>query len=210
MPRATVAIRVVSATADQDRVAHRRFPEAEVIVLADGAGGMVGGREAAERIVRHEFGSLREPSDCVSALRLLDREMQADHACGESTVVLVVLRGDTLFGASVGDSGAWALTTDAIFDLTRGQNRKPLMGSGEAEPIAFGPSFFADRLLVASDGLLKYAPRARIRRAASVFVPDIDVAADELVAAARLPGGGLQDDLALIIVDPEYLPARQA
>lgn len=53
---------------------------------------------------------------------------------------------------------------------------------------------------MASDGLLKYAPRDRIRRVA--FIDDIDTAADELIAARRLPAGGLQDDVAFVIVDP--------
>lgn len=117
--------------------------------------------------------------------------------------MLLVVRDGRVFGASVGDSGAWALTTDAIFELTGRQRRKPLLGSGSAEPIGFGPSFFNDRLLVASDGLLKYATRERIRRAA--FVQDVNVAADQLIAAARLPNGALQDDLALVIVDPTHL-----
>ena len=140
------------------------------------------------------------PDDCVDELRRLDEELHLDASCGESTGVLVVVRDGKVFGASVGDSGAWALTTDAIFDLTGRQRRKPRLGSGSAEPIGFGPSFCNDRLVVASDGLLKYAPRDRIRRVA--FIDDIDTAADELIAARRLPAGGLQDDVAFVIVDP--------
>lgn len=200
MPHATIATRVVPASSDEDRVAHWSLDGADVVILADGAGGMSGGRQAAERIVRCEFRPLHGPSDCVRELRRLDEELFSDAACGESTAVLLVVRAGKAFGASVGDSGVWALTADAIFDLTRSQHRKPLVGSGMAEPVGFGPFFFNDRLLVASDGLLKYAPRDRVRRVA--FVPDINTAAEELVAAGRLPGGALQDDLALALVDP--------
>lgn len=203
MPDATIISRVVPASADEDRVARRSFDGAELVVLADGAGGVTGGRQAADRIVRHEFRTLRDPADCVDELRRLDNELSSDASRGESTAVLLILREGRVFGASVGDSGAWALTTEAIFDLTGRQHRKPLLGSGIAEPIGFGPFFFNDRLLVASDGLLKYAPRERIHRVA--FMQDVNAAADELIAAALLPGGGLQDDLALVILDPARL-----
>lgn len=89
---------------------------------------------------------------------------------------------------------------DAIFDVTAQQRRKPLLGSGDAAPTPFGPFTFNGRILVASDGLLKYAPRERIRGTA--FEPELERAADALVAAARLPGGGLQDDVALVLLDP--------
>lgn len=98
----SVTLRIVPATADQDRAAHRSVAGGDVVVLADGAGGMSGGREAAERIVQHEYRSLRDPADCVGALQQLDRELSADRACGESTAALVVIRDDYVFGASVG------------------------------------------------------------------------------------------------------------
>jgi PPM family protein phosphatase len=200
MPAAIVAIRVVPAAADQDRVAHKVTPDAEIVVLADGAGGIGGGREAAERVVSHGFGDMAGPEDCAAELSRLDQLVRDDAACGETTAVVVVACSGRVFGASVGDSGAWMLTTGAIFDLTQNQRRKPLLGSGSCEPVTFATSFFYDRVLVASDGLLKYAPRDRIHAAA--FEPRIDRAADALVAAARLPNGALQDDLALVLLDP--------
>ena len=200
MPYSTILSCVVPASADEDRVAHRYLDGAELIVLADGAGGMTGGRQAAEFIVRFEFRALHGPADCVDELRRLDGILHSDASCGESTVVLLVVRDGKVFGASVGDSGAWALMTDAIVDVTRHQKRKPLLGSGMAEPTGFGPALFNDRVLVASDGLLKYALRDRIHRVR--FTRDLNAAAEELVAAARLPSGVLQDDLSFVIVDP--------
>jgi serine/threonine protein phosphatase PrpC len=202
----TLTSRVVPASADEDRLGNRSVDGAELIVLADGAGGTTGGRQAADRIVGYRFGSLRGPLDCVEDLRRLDDELASDPSCGESTAVLLVVLDGKVFGASVGDSGAWALTVDGVLDVTERQRRKPLLGSGEAEPVGFGPLLFNDRVLVASDGLLKYAARERIRR--STFIEDIDAAADELVAAARLPSGLLQDDLSLVIVQPPRLTSR--
>ena len=57
---------------------------------------------------------------------------------GESTVVVVDVRADSICGASVGDSQAWIVNGADITDLTARQHRKPLLGSGEAEPVGFG------------------------------------------------------------------------
>jgi len=197
----SAAIRVVPATADQDRALRIAHAECDIIVLADGAGGMTGGREAAERVLRHDFRAATGPTECAAELSRLDQQIHDDDACGETTSVVVIVREEKVFGASIGDSGAWALTSDAIVDLTQHQRRKPLLGSGAAEATAFGPFSFNDRILVASDGLLKYAPRDLLRRIG--LGSDLELAADALVAAARLPGGTLQDDVALVLLEPQ-------
>jgi len=53
------------------------------------------------------------------------------------------------------------------------------------------------RLLIGTDGLFEYAARAAILTAATS--PDLSTAADDRVAAARLPTGALQDDLAFVL-----------
>jgi serine/threonine protein phosphatase PrpC len=130
MARASIATRVVAGSADQDRLSHRIERDAELVVLADGAGGVSGGREAAEELIR-----------------------------------------------------------SAAFELSESQHRKPLLGSGAARPVGFGPHYLNDRLLVASDGLYKYVPFSRIK--ALALLDPLERAIDELVAAARLPSGGL-------------------
>jgi len=100
-------------------------------------------------------------------------------------------------GASVGDSGAWLLTPPDFVDLTEDQNRKPLLGSGLAKPVAFGPYSISGRLLVASDGLFKYVACERIRELATTL--PLASTAGALVDAARLPSGALQDDVAVIV-----------
>ena len=57
------------------------------------------------------------------------------------------------------------LASEAIVDVTQHQRRKPLLGSGVSQATGFGPFALNERILVASDGLLKYAPRDLIRRA---------------------------------------------
>jgi hypothetical protein len=110
---------------------------------------------------------------------------------------VVVVEAGRVFGASVGDSSAWLLAAAGVTDLTQYQKSKPLLGSGNATPIGFGPLPCVGRVLVASDGLFKYVPYDRIRNLASTL-PLADVPAT-LVAAARLRSGTLQDDVAVIV-----------
>jgi hypothetical protein len=80
---------------------------------------------------------------------------------------------------------------------TSNQRRKPLLGSGAAVPIGFAPTCLEGRLLLATDGLVKYAPAERLADAASI--PELACAAEALVACLRLPSGGLQDDAAFVL-----------
>lgn len=195
-----VELRILAASADQDRLVHRVTGGAHILILADGAGGVSGGREAADFAVTHASLDRFTPEACAAELRRLDHALAETPGCGETTLVLVVIAGGSIFGASVGDSGVWACHPEASFDLTVGQQTKPLLGSDAAWPVPFGPHFFNDRILIASDGLLKYVSRERIRSLA--LLEPISRAVDELTAAARLPSGGLQDDLAVALVDP--------
>jgi serine/threonine protein phosphatase PrpC len=186
----------------QDRAEIFAAPDRTVLVLADGAGGVSGGDRAASRIVE----TLREavlapesgPSDWGRFLTRLDRTLLDDPEAGESTVVVVEVGAKAVSGASVGDSGAWLVARDGRIDeLTAQQSRKPLLGSGRARPTRFQRAALDGTLLVASDGLLKYAPHARI--AATVARHDLDECARRLVDLVRLRSGALQDDVALIL-----------
>jgi len=42
-----------------------------------------------------------------------------------------------MMGASVGDNQAWIIDDGEIANLTRSQNRKPMLGSGNAQPVGF-------------------------------------------------------------------------
>jgi PPM family protein phosphatase len=191
-----VTHRRVAADRDEDRVGSWIDADAHGFVVADGAGGMADGARAAERVIELAHDA-RGPTDLTSLLRRIDAAIASDKRAGETTGIVVVVRGALVSGASVGDSAAWMVAPREVIDLTEHQNRKPLLGSGKATPRAFGPVPLRGRLLVASDGLFKYARRDAIVAAASL--PDIEAAADALVAAARLPSGALQDDIAIVL-----------
>jgi len=65
--------------------------------------------------------------------------------------------------------------------------------------MSFGPIELSGRLLIATDGLFKYATESDIsQRAMELPVND---AMEKLIAALRLRSGALQDDVAIILVE---------
>ncbi len=185
----------------EDRAGVVAAPDGLVLVVADGAGGTGGGADAADAVVA---GALRRAPELLAGratpadvLATLDRQLARSGAPGQTTAVLALLDATHIRGASVGDSGTWLVTDAALHDLTAEQRRKPLLGTGEAVPVGFEHVGTAGTLLLASDGLLKYAGRDRL----VVALRTIELAdlPSVLVAAARLPGGALQDDVAVIV-----------
>jgi serine/threonine protein phosphatase PrpC len=132
---------------------------------------------------------------------------QTDHRVGpgQSTCVVVARSSKGIVGASVGDSKAWLLENDNINDLTRDQVRKPLLGSGEAKPVAFSHPPSQGLLLVCSDGFCNHVRREKLLR--EVLWIDFAVLARKLVEMVRLPSGQLWDDLGIVACKPRR-PAR--
>ena len=110
-----------------------------------------------------------------------------------------------IVGASVGDSGAWVIRGSQIEDATDGQARKPLLGAGCQPFEIHAAPLRADTLLVASDGLLRYARPDDIARLASG--PDPAAAARSLIELVRLKSGALPDDVAVVLC--REIPARR-
>ena len=191
------AIEVIGARGEgQDRARVFERDGGLVIALADGAGGTAHGADAAQAIVDAAGRLELAAFDGCALLSALDRDgVRAIR--GQSTAVLVAVRGDQIEGASVGDSGAWRLGGSDAVELTSDQVRKPLVGAG-CVPVRI-PATRLDRgtLLVASDGLWRYAKPGDITRLACG--DDLSVAARALVDLVRLPGGKLQDDVAVVL-----------
>jgi serine/threonine protein phosphatase PrpC len=183
----------------QDRVAVIRTTEAVVLVVADGSGGMRGGAEAAEHAVRMISNAAQEmiALDTQSFVSLITRiDTAPAPGQGQCALVVAAIVGPRIVGASAGDCGAW-LITESINDLTERQVRKPLVGSGSAAAVPFEAELGAATLLLASDGLLKYAQRNQI--AALARDADVERVAHQLAQLPRLRSGELQDDLAIIV-----------
>jgi serine/threonine protein phosphatase PrpC len=176
-----------------------------VIVVADGVGGMSGGVQAAKTVVRMVEEALArsmdiyDPMDWCLLLMDVDGVIQDSGCGGESTAVMLAASSDRITGASVGDSAAWLIQQEGGYhDLTEGQRRKPLLGTGEARPVPFsGSGLCIGTLLVATDGLLKYTTPHQICKAA--LEPNIDQASRRLVDLVRLKSGDLWDDTTVVL-----------
>jgi serine/threonine protein phosphatase PrpC len=178
----------------------------QILLVADGVGGRVGGAKAASlllelaRDVAPQITRLDAPA-WARFLTQADLIVHEDAESGETTAVVAQVSEDgrRIVGASVGDSEAWFVTPDGLFDLTETQRKKPYLGSGAVQAVPFTlpipPS--GGTLLAASDGLFKYAAQERILEAARF--PDLEDAADEIINAARLRSGSFSDDIAVLL-----------
>jgi hypothetical protein len=71
--------------------------------------------------------------------------------------------------------------------------------SDEEMPMALGPIEFSGRLLIATDGLFKYATESEI--ASRAMGGSINEAVARLIAGVRLRSGTLQDDVGIILIE---------
>jgi serine/threonine protein phosphatase PrpC len=183
-----------------DRVKVIEVDEDVVIVVADGAGGSGGGEQAAETVIREVTAAASMEHDADSWCNLLG---QIDYRIGfgESTCVVVARSSKRIVGASVGDSRAWLVESEDLIDLTRNQSRKPLLGSGEAKPVAFTHPPSLGLLLVCTDGFCNYVRRETLLR--EILWIDFAVLARKLVEMVRLPSGELWDDVGIVACKPK-------
>jgi PPM family protein phosphatase len=201
-------IDVASATASsrksgEDRIGVYARSDARVVVVADGAGGRRGGADAADAFVAVVKAAVDDADFDMRDLRRWGRIFEetdvelARRMIGETTGTLVVVSPHGVFGVSAGDSEAWIIDDDRIDDLTADQERRRL-GSGRALPSAFSRPTFDGVLVVATDGLFKYADANDIVRGVREAASPSDVA-DRLMSLVRLPSGGYHDDVAIVV-----------
>ena len=174
-----------------------------VLCVADGAGGRSGGMEAAQmavELVQQNASRMSNADLCVDALCKVDAAIANDSIAGETTCALAIVTPDEIFGASVGDSGIWLIPkVSPRTDLTQAQQRKPFIGSGSACPVPFQCSMQVGSLLLATDGLLKYASLESIIRICAEY--PVELAAQRLIELVRYTSGALPDDVTLILTD---------
>jgi serine/threonine protein phosphatase PrpC len=191
----------VQPRSGQDRAIAVPASGGYLVAVADGAGGTGGGAVAAESLIAfvERLAEDAASTDWLAALRTFDDELSAHPSGGQTTGIIAFIDREQIMGASVGDSSAYLiLSSGHARELTAQQHRKPLLGSGEALPVQFKAGRLGKRVLLASDGLCKYALLERICAFASHG--PVEHAANVLVDCVRLPSGSLQDDVAVVIV----------
>src|SRR5262245_4547007 len=182
--------------AGQDRAGVQEVGDSVVIALANGAGGTGGGSKAAQAVVDAVFAAVSEGPAWPGLLAELDRDA-VRLGGGQATAIVLSVTCTGIVGAAVGDSAAWVIRDTAIEDLSAGQLRKPLLGANCVPSMVRGRSLEGGTLLVASDGLIKYASQASIARIAGG--EDLAFAALSLVDLVRLRSGALQDDVSIVL-----------
>lgn len=195
-----VAVRVLP-TSGQDRALAIPCDSGYLVAIADGAGGTGGGAAAADRLIGliAKLAPEAATTDWFAALCTFDDELFTRPLSGHTTGVVAFIDCARIAGASVGDSAAWLISPSGeTTDLTARQRRRPLLGSGEALPVQFEAERRGHRVLLASDGLLKYASIDRICTLARSGT--VAQAAGALADCVRLPSGTLQDDVAVVVV----------
>jgi serine/threonine protein phosphatase PrpC len=199
LPFETTSITVAYQQRCEDRVKVVELDGGVVIAVADGAGGTGAGAAAAETVIREVAVAAALERDADGWCEVL---RQTDHrvGAGESTCVVVARSAGGIVGASVGDSRAWLLEDDQVNDLTRGQLRKPLLGTGAARPVGFSHPPSPGLLLVCTDGFCNYVRREALLR--EILWIDFSVLARRLVEMVRLPSGDLWDDIGIVACRP--------
>ena len=175
-----------------------------IVALADGGGGLRGGEAASRCLVSVVESAVNNPAFAVEQVQpwfdvfhATDSALAANGA-GETTGTVVVLGPRGIMGVSAGDSEAWVVSPTTIDDLTVGQQTRQRLGSNRVTPAVFGRPALKGVLVVASDGLFKYASSEVIARL--VRASAIGAAAEHLVELVRLRSGKVADDVAVVLV----------
>lgn len=191
----TSKIVVPQAGRCQDQVAVKEFDSGIVIIIADGAGGSGHGDLASRAVIAEVESSASldlDTEDWCQLLRQVDQRIPA----GESTCVVFSVSTKGVVGASVGDSQLWHLQDADLRNISEGQIRKPLLGSGDARPVGFAYAETTGLLLASTDGFNNYVRKDRLLR--EYLWHEFDILPRKLVDMVRLPSGQLWDDIGIV------------
>ncbi len=182
-----------------------------VVALADGGGGMRDGEAASRSLVATVEAAvgdrafvLERAQSWVDLFRSADSAL-ATHGAQETTGLVVVLHARGLVGISTGDSEAWIVKSHGVDNLTIGQHTQHRLGSNQATAATFERSSLDGVLVIATDGLFKYAAPDVIARI--VRGNAIGVAVDGLVELVRLRSGRHANDVAVVLVRQAEAPS---
>lgn len=185
---------IASAHGGKENQDRARVFDGTVIALADGAGGTGAGARAAQAWIDAIAASLR-PETWPAVVDALDAD-DVQRGPGQTTAIGLAVDARGVHGVCVGDSAVWIVLDDRVIDVAEHVPAKPLVGGG-CMPSEIAHAFDRGTLLVASDGLVKYArmdPIAAVARGA-----DLEAAAAALIELVRLPSGALQDDTTVVL-----------
>jgi len=222
---------------NEDNLGYARTPHGHVFTVCDGMGGHAGGREASATAVKAilEYLSAADKDDPVKlldeALRHANRRIYEKAASDSrlqgmgTTAVIVLVQGDKVYTAHVGDSRIYLFTDGRLIQLTKDHSlvqrlyEDGIISKGEmrthsrkneiTKALGLRPAVEpevnpkphllknGDTLLLCTDGLTDMVDDESIRRILAAR-PDVKEAARELVQEALDAGG--KDNVTLQLI----------
>ena len=202
---------------NQDALVVERHPRDSrmlLVAIADGQGGQPGGKAAAQeacRLVVQAAAECRPWSLLWTRKweRLLvrtDKALRKDAEAGFTTLIAFAVLRQRLYGAANGDSALMAVTSRDVQVLTSGQMKNPPVGSGRAAVFGFKFNLVPPwTILAMTDGVWKFAGWDRIwDKALELSTPETLI--ESIRGAATQPGGSLQDDFTLVVIQKDGKP----
>lgn len=199
----------------------------ELIAVADGVGGLVGGQEASQLVIHHLVHAYyASPVNSVErGLRhaILRANVQAHRAISEihhnqysaSTLVAAVIRQNQFYLGHLGDSRAYLIRGGKILQLTEdhvlnGRLIRFMATLPDADPEISGPHSLQlhDRLLLCSDGLYR-AVSSPLEIAHIVSNTTAEEATEFLLRLAIARGGPDNISIIVVRVSAEPPPTKQ-
>ena len=193
------------------------FDDVLVAVVCDGVGSAKEGANAAKRAVKHIMQNFKNrplswsieksiKKFIASINAILYQESIANYENVEllSTLAMVVIKGNRLYGANVGDSRVYLLRDEKLVQLSLDHNEEGLNNvltkalglEKEVEPYYFENNLERnDKILLCSDGLYNVLGEDELQKA-------ISLGASALVkSASKVCNDDLPDDTTAIVID---------
>ncbi len=178
-------------------------PDAWIVAIADGQGGQAGGA-AASKLACLSVQAFARSESLVERLSQCDAAVAAAPGAGFTTLAAIEVIGNTITGASCGDSAVIVISKDsAPRVLTSHQFKNPPVGSGEAIFIPFEMELVRPwKVLAITDGVWKFAGWEKVWDLASRLSGEELLT--ELQSAARLKTSGeFPDDFTVVLLESE-------
>jgi len=175
--------------------------ETILLCLADGVGGLSGSMKASTMAIDKCLLKIKKliqytPEKLEMILKEIDNEIYKDMEAGETTIIVILIQGNMIIGASIGDSKSWLFNSEFEYELTMLQRKNPLLGSNLSEPIGFEVFGITGWIVLGSDGLFNYVNMEKIKK----VVKSKKFMIKNLYHLAKEHTGYLQDDFSVIVV----------
>lgn len=179
------------------------LPAGAVIAVADGTGEPDAGGHAAEIVLKYAEQLANQPElranyqSYQQHLSSMDQVIKADEPSAQASIIVSAISEKGIAGYSVGDCRAWFLHAQGELELTQKQLSEPLVGTGQAAMLPFAVQAALGTILFCSNGLWRNVEHQQMFQIARG--EDLGAAAKSLLALPRYPGGGLPDDVAMVL-----------